>query len=255
MPPAFDQDRHLIKWFRSFRPSAEPRFDTDAAWRRFERAYMTSDLRRRQRRRRYQAVAALIAAAVVSVAVWWRVSPRQSPSKGGQLQLADGSTVVVHGGTVRTSADQREVVLEGEASFDVRHDSRHPFRVRTSRWVIEDIGTRFDVRSYPGDSAFAVIVREGSVSLSEADKPRVQLRAGEFLSEFEHVSVAAVAKTLERAFAKPIIIADSTLARRLITARLRGNSIDGALAAIAAAVGASYEQDGDSYRLRPGASR
>jgi ferric-dicitrate binding protein FerR (iron transport regulator) len=254
MPTDSDPDRHLIRWFRGFRPSAEPRFDADAAWQRFARLHSTKGHRRQRQRRRFATVATLVAAAgIVAVAVLWNANrPHAGPQR---LEFADGSTVVVRGGSLRTSTGQREVLLEGEASFEVRHDSLHPFRVRTSRGVIEDVGTRFDVRSYPGDSAFAVIVREGAVSLNEPGKPQVVLVAGDLMSEFEHVSLAAVAKTLEQAFAGRIMISDSALARRPITARLRGRSMEDALDAIVGAVGASYERDGDAYRLRSGEAK
>ncbi len=55
--------------------------------------------------------------------------------------------------------------LQGQAYFVVTHDAAHPFVVRTDRLIVRDLGTRFVVRAYPGDSAQNVVVAEGLVSL------------------------------------------------------------------------------------------
>jgi transmembrane sensor len=88
----------------------------------------------------------------------------------GTVQLPDGTRLMLAAASrLRIPNDfgrgAREVLLEGEALFDVVHDSTHPFRVRTMHAVAEDIGTRFVVRAYPEDSAVAVAVAEGQVAL------------------------------------------------------------------------------------------
>ena len=88
----------------------------------------------------------------------------------GTVQLPDGTRLMLAAASrLRIPNDfgrgAREVLLEGEALFDVVHDSTHPFRVRTRNAVAQDIGTRFVVRAYPEDSAVAVAVAEGQVAL------------------------------------------------------------------------------------------
>ncbi|MBX6331551.1 MAG: FecR domain-containing protein [Gemmatimonadaceae bacterium] len=62
----------------------------------------------------------------------------------------------------------RDVALDGEALFDVRHDAAAPFRVHAGRVTAEDIGTRFVVRAYPTDRDAMVVVAEGAVALAPA---------------------------------------------------------------------------------------
>ena len=67
-----------------------------------------------------------------------------------------------------TVARRREVHLEGEAYFDVHHDSQRPFVVRAGNLVAEDLGTQFVIRAYPEDSHGRVVVREGLVGVAGA---------------------------------------------------------------------------------------
>jgi ferric-dicitrate binding protein FerR (iron transport regulator) len=64
----------------------------------------------------------------------------------------------------------REVTLEGEAYFDVIHDARRPFVVHVRNAVVRDVGTRFSIRAYPGDSAVRVLVTQGNVRLGRSLK-------------------------------------------------------------------------------------
>jgi len=85
-------------------------------------------------------------------------------SDGSQLTLAAASRVSIPADFGKAS---REITLEGEAFVDVAHDPTRPFRVRIKDAIAEDIGTRFDVRSYPQDSSVVVAVEEGAVALGQ----------------------------------------------------------------------------------------
>ncbi|HKG94290.1 MAG TPA: FecR domain-containing protein [Gemmatimonadaceae bacterium] len=87
------------------------------------------------------------------------------------VRLSDGTRVrVAPGSRLRVAADfgaeRRDVYLEGEAYFDVAHDSVRPFTVYAGNASARDIGTAFAVRGYAEDSAVQVVVREGEVALS-----------------------------------------------------------------------------------------
>ena len=58
---------------------------------------------------------------------------------------------------------ERDVVLEGEAYFEVRHDTASRFLVHTPDAVTEDVGTAFAIRAYRGDAGAQVAVAEGRV--------------------------------------------------------------------------------------------
>jgi transmembrane sensor len=114
----------------------------------------------------------LAAAAMLAlIAVALLRGPPEFVTKIGQHHrffLDDGSVVDLNTQShilVRFSETQRVVeLLQGEALFDVAHDSQRPFRVVSGGRQIEDVGTRFGVRKY--SRGLAVVVAEGRVSVS-----------------------------------------------------------------------------------------
>ena len=65
-----------------------------------------------------------------------------------------------------TSLKERLVVLDGEAYFEIAHNSKQPFKVRTNSQVIEDIGTAFNVNSYQDEPDTKTTLVEGSVKIA-----------------------------------------------------------------------------------------
>jgi len=95
---------------------------------------------------------------------------RTARAQRAEIRLIDGTLVTLAPASRLRVAQsyntgRRELYLEGEAYFEVRHDAAHPFLVYTSHGVTEDLGTRFVVRAYPGDSVVRVAVAEGAVAL------------------------------------------------------------------------------------------
>ena len=91
------------------------------------------------------------------------------------ITLGDGSRVELGAASVlrvRATGDgPRIVTLEGQAVFDVVHDTIHPFEVRSANAITEDIGTRFTVRAYRGDPHVQVLVTSGKVNLRASGSP------------------------------------------------------------------------------------
>lgn len=95
---------------------------------------------------------------------------------GGQYQLtlADGTKVWLNAAsslkypTVFTGSE-RVVELTGEAYFEVAHNSKQPFKVKTANQIIQDIGTEFNVSSYADEDVATTLV-EGSVKIYNAQK-------------------------------------------------------------------------------------
>ena len=93
-----------------------------------------------------------------------------SPSKTQTLHLSDGTTVILNVGSklrapARFSDRNREVTLEGEAYFDVRHLEGRPFLVHTGNLTTRVLGTAFDIKAYPGDDHIAITVTRGRVQV------------------------------------------------------------------------------------------
>lgn len=88
-----------------------------------------------------------------------------------KLQLPDGTTVWVNSDSkIRYANDfgkaRRDVWLEGEAYFDVKHDSKHPFVVHTAKMDITDLGTVFNIKCYPDDSTTEATLIRGKIDVS-----------------------------------------------------------------------------------------
>ncbi len=84
-------------------------------------------------------------------------------------QLPDGSVVFLNAGSLLTynqfSDTLREVTLTGEGYFDIIRDEQRPFIVHADNIDINVLGTRFTVRSYPGDEVVETTLLQGEVEL------------------------------------------------------------------------------------------
>ncbi len=134
-----------------------------------------------------------IAAAVVLLGIagyWVSGIGRQSleivatlENEQKEVVLPDGSRVWINEEsrlTYHPSFKQREVLLEGEAFFEVVRDERSPFTVKGGGAQTTVLGTRFNVRAYTGETRVEVTVESGKVSLEPiaSRKKRVLLNAG-----------------------------------------------------------------------------
>lgn len=94
--------------------------------------------------------------------------------------LADGTLIKLNSGArlqypMVFAKDRREVRLEGEAYFDVAHNDRHPFVVRTFASDITVLGTEFNVNADKDAGMFSAALIEGSISLSNHQNPGEQI--------------------------------------------------------------------------------
>lgn len=84
------------------------------------------------------------------------------------LTLADGSTLALDAHShLQQQPDfnlKRDVLLEGQAYFEVAHDKAHPFTVYFGNTHLVVLGTKFYVRNLQPDS-YTVAVVEGSVKV------------------------------------------------------------------------------------------
>lgn len=102
--------------------------------------------------------------------------------------LSDGTNIALNANSTlkvgeKFNSKRREVVLTGEAFFDVKPDRNKPFIIQTGKSEVAVLGTSFNVKSYP-DSLVEVFVKTGVVKLymideESGDTASVLLRAGE----------------------------------------------------------------------------
>lgn len=89
-----------------------------------------------------------------------------------KINLPDGSKVWLNAHSVfnypkEFSGKNRQVELvEGRAFFDVKHQSSHPFIVKTKNLKITVLGTSFDVRAYRKEGTTKVSVLSGKVGVT-----------------------------------------------------------------------------------------
>ena len=97
-----------------------------------------------------------------------------STTEKSKVILPDGTEVWLNSNTVLTYTKSetpglREVSLEGEAYFDVRHDAQSPFIIKTDDVSIKVHGTQFNVNSYKASKETVISLYEGSISMKIAD--------------------------------------------------------------------------------------
>ena len=86
------------------------------------------------------------------------------------MQLSDGSKLWLNAGSKilisnTFASGNREVSLEGEAFFDVKHDEQHPFIIHAGSLDVRVLGTTLNVRAYPGDSTVETTLINGKVEV------------------------------------------------------------------------------------------
>ena len=86
------------------------------------------------------------------------------------LTLQDGTSVWLNAGTTLRypalfTGRERRVEIDGEARFEVVHDAKHPFIVRTYACDVEVLGTKFNVVAEEENGLFSTALFEGRVAV------------------------------------------------------------------------------------------
>jgi len=92
-----------------------------------------------------------------------------------QVELPDGTKVWLNASSslrfpTAFNKENRTVFLIGEAYFEVKHNDQHPFRVKVKEQLIEDIGTKFNVKAYSDEAVVKTALVEGLVKISNGKK-------------------------------------------------------------------------------------
>jgi ferric-dicitrate binding protein FerR (iron transport regulator) len=178
-----------------------------------------------------------------------------------KLTLADGSSVWLNAHTTfkypnSFNGKLREVqLIEGRAFFDVKHESEHPFVVKTKTLNITVLGTSFDVRTSAKEGMTKVNVITGKVGVTRpghANEPAVMLlpkqeivlnkMANQFIKGvtpdqvinlwcksplvFDQENLDNVFKAIEKQYNTHIQVADKTLLNERISITLSNQRLD-----------------------------
>jgi transmembrane sensor len=87
------------------------------------------------------------------------------------VDLADGTKAWLNAGSSITyptafTKMTREVKITGEVYFEVAHDSKHPFIVKTRTDKIEVLGTHFNIRAYDEENVKTTLL-QGKVKIAD----------------------------------------------------------------------------------------
>jgi len=226
-------------------------------------------------------ISAYAAAAVITLSVGFSVYWQQTGiifpktyevAKGDRqtIKLADGSIVELNTGSkvkVNISPWRRDLeLLQGEAFFQVKHDSERPFRVRAGHGLITDIGTAFEVYRHP--DKVLVAVQEGVVDVKTLEQRRLTANQqlaytnnGDFivvqeqpvasLTAWRHGQLVFHARRLDDVLAemaryhnKQIRLEDSKLAALRISGAFPSDRLDSMLNAVARILPVRVEREG-----------
>ncbi|HWZ60009.1 MAG TPA: FecR domain-containing protein [Gemmatimonadaceae bacterium] len=206
------------------------------------------------------------------------------------ITLADGTAITLAPGSRLTvphayGRDGRAVELEGEGYFAVVHDARMPFIVQAGAARTTDVGTSFDVRAYASDTVVRVVVAEGRVSVRDTTEGRrtVGVAAGEMITVgarcgtigactvgsarpadvgvllgwmggllvVRDVPLKALVPEFARWYGLQIVVRDSALRERLVTASWSAEPPAQVLSELGGLLHARVDRDGQRVRLDP----
>jgi transmembrane sensor len=121
----------------------------------------------------------------------------------GKIQtvlLPDGSRVWLNTATTmkynKSFAQNRDVILNGEAYFRVTHDTAHPFSIKAGDITTTVLGTSFNVKAYEEEKRATVSVTGGSVRINDETKELGILQKGMQL-EFDRVQKTATTTLID----------------------------------------------------------
>jgi transmembrane sensor len=203
------------------------------------------------------------------------------PSSHSLIKLPDGSSVLLNKNSrldyATFTGNNREVVLSGEAYFDIAKDKLHPFVIHTGKLKTRVLGTAFNIRAYPEESDVTVTVTRGKVEVEMEDKtlgiitPNQQIsfnkRNGSTIQQqvfadsilvwkqndlvFDNINFEEAAVIISNLFNVSVSFANERLKNCRFTASfLNENNIDQVLTVLCDVNNASYEKKNDTIIIK-----
>ena len=205
------------------------------------------------------------------------IVPKGERSK---IVLPDGSIVQLNGDSYMKfdpsfHSKERKVTFEGEAFFQVAHDSSHPFVVETPNFSVKVLGTKFNISSYPSDSIQTTYLESGKVEVNLGGKSNIFLKPSEAFEydrttgEFQKLTIndtrftdwtngiltikgetiGEFSKILERRFDIRIFFGDNEVKNHVYTGSIKDEDLNSVLEAIKFASLIDYKRNGKVVTL------
>lgn len=276
--------------------SSIPRYfypDKEKAWRKIDRQTRSSGTKVTQLFNRLKYTAAAAVLLLVSLTLFWNYHARTvedrrhfseivaPPGQKTMVVLPDSSLVWLNSGSSlkyngNFNVKDREVVLTGEAFFDVKRNEAKKFSVRTGILSVQVYGTAFNVKNYENDSYQEITVSEGRVGISNKTGELKQLTPGQQAVltkstnklafskadpavvsswkdnelKFDNTPFDEVVKYLERWYGVSINIDPSMIGKHQYTFKIKTESLTEILEKIKVMTPIAYEIDGKDVRIR-----
>ncbi|MEX0660605.1 MAG: FecR domain-containing protein [Balneolaceae bacterium] len=197
-----------------------------------------------------------------------------------RVTFSDGTKVILNSASSiqfpkEFPGQKREVYLDGEAYFEVAHNSNHPFIVYAQDVEVQVLGTEFNVQGWSDDASVEVAVRNGKVAVGSSgthldeDQQVILTRGLHTIVErgenpsppknvnitnhfvwtrgglhFDNVPFNKVAKRIERRFNVQIDGVRDELKDIPYTGTFLYAELDEVLSVIGASMGIEYQRDG-----------
>lgn len=240
---------------------------------------------------RFFRAAAVAAGLVAAVLLGWHIADLRKPetfemvAERGQkssLTLPDGSKVWLNSASKLTytsdyNSKDRNIILDGEAFFDVARNENLPFIVHANGMAVQALGTKFNVKAYSDETEVTAILVEGSVKASAAGVDLLLLpyfvasydrstdeMVSTYVSDREHAvpwikneilfsndSLKDIASVLERMYNVTVVFENEKIADYTYTGLIRNNSLQNILELISGTSPVKYEIDGNIVRFIP----
>jgi transmembrane sensor len=204
----------------------------------------------------------------------------ESHNKPFSQVLSDNSEVFLNRSSKIIYSSQfgrnnRDIVLSGEAYFNVKHETQKAFIVEAEGTRIKDIGTAFNIKAYPDSNLVKVFVESGEVMFYTKDDPGIKLTRGEtgFYNKssrsfkkvnqeesnilsyktkvfvFQNSRLSEVIRELNSVYQSNIRLSSSDLLNCKITVRFENEDLDRIVGVIGETLELTVSQTNDGYIL------
>jgi ferric-dicitrate binding protein FerR (iron transport regulator) len=201
---------------------------------------------------RWMAAAAVFLCIVVTAALLFKQPVSYTTivaNKTEKIVLPDSSMVTIHAGSKLTYGKKRDVILEGEADFDVKQLVDQPFIITAGPAKIKVLGTTFNVAET--DTAVTVRVYSGKVMMVTAKDSTIVFSSQTvsylknsqifaFYFNFENEDLKTVAAYLSEAYHKKIYFKDTGIDTLRISSNFENKPLDYILEVIATTLNITF---------------
>ena len=197
------------------------------------------------------------------------------------ITLPDGSKVWLNSLSELTynsdfNTEKRELLLDGEAYFEVASNPDKPFVVRSNEITVEALGTAFGVKAYADDVSVSSILMQGKVRVTTPNgsiilKPNERIQYDRELAttrqssvtnavdftgwihnelRFENESLYEITRNIQRIYNVEIIFSTERLKKLRYTGTVDNNSLESVLNLITLTSPVSYQIDRQKVILK-----